>query len=30
MYSSYSRIVNLGVGALMVVSGIFHFFPIGM
>lgn len=25
-----SRIVNLGVGALMVASGIFHFFPIGL
>ncbi|PSS16623.1 hypothetical protein M430DRAFT_122114 [Amorphotheca resinae ATCC 22711] len=29
-FSDAFRIVNLGVGALMVVSGIFHFFPIGM
>lgn len=25
-----SRIVNLGIGALMVASGIFHCIPVGM
>jgi len=29
-FSDIFRIVNLGVGALMVIGGIFHMFPIGI